>query len=387
MGWHETCLQARQHHCHKPPPMNSNIDATKTVPSARVVSPAWPRAQHLPLGPAGSVHRMAWRDVGAREAEPWLLLHGGPGSSCQPGMLRPFDLSRQRVVAPDQRGCGASLPKGRTAGNHTAALVADMERLREHLGLERWSVLAGSWGTVVALAYTLAHPERVQRLVLRGAFALSRREVAGLLLPSSRVRQSLGWGALWPVVSGAVLPVALRRLTQLIQSGTPGVASLRAARGWGLLETASAARSQRRSLLHAALNAPRLAASIRREWASLRKAEKRAVAGLRRPGKTRADRKALAKFRIQAHYLRHRGFMKAAQLDRGVLQAARCGVPVDWVHGRFDAICPPANSRRWASLGRAAGGEVVHVEPHSGHLGHEPDMLNQLRSRVRRTLA
>ncbi|MES2841755.1 MAG: alpha/beta fold hydrolase [Pseudomonadota bacterium] len=364
--------------------MNSNIDATKTVPPPSVASPAWPRARHLPLG---GLHRMAWRAVGAPEGEPWLLLHGGPGSSCQPGMLRPFDLSRQRVVAPDQRGCGASLPKGRTAGNHTAALVADMEALREYLGLERWSVLAGSWGTVVALAYTLAHPQRVQRLVLRGAFALSGREVGGLLLPSSRVRRSLGWGALWPIVCGTVLPVALQRLTQLIQSGTPGVASLRAARGWGLLETASAARSQRRSLLHAALGKPRLAASIRREWASLRKAERRAIARLKRPGKTRADRNALGKFRIQAHYLRHRGFMRSGQLDRGVLQAARHGLPVDWVHGRFDAICPPANSRRWAALGRAAGGAVVHAEPHSGHLGHEPDMLSALRKSVRRTLA
>jgi len=352
-----------------------------------VTSTAWPRPQHLPVRPWPSLHRMAWRTVGTPQGEPWLLLHGGPGSSCQPGMLRPFDLSRQWVVAPDQRGCGASCPRGRTAGNHTAALVADMEALREHLGLERWSVLAGSWGTVVALAYTLAHPQRVQRLVLRGAFALSRREVGGLLLPSSRVRQSLGWGALWPVSRGAVLPVALQRLTQLIQSGTPGVASLRAARGWGLLETASAARSQRRSLRHAALDTPGLAASIRREWASLRKAEKRAVARLKKPGKTRGDRQAFAKFRVQAHYLRHRGFVRAGQLDRGVLQAARQGLPVDWVHGCFDAICPPANSRRWAALGRAAGGAVSHVEPHSGHLGHEPDMLPALRRSVRRTLA
>jgi proline iminopeptidase len=364
--------------------MKSNIDATRTVPPLRVGSDAWPRAHLLPLD---RLYRMAWRDVGAPAGETWLLLHGGPGSSCQPGMLRPFDLSRQRVVAPDQRGCGASLPKGRTAGNHTAALVADMEALREHLGVQRWSVLAGSWGTVVALAYTLAHPQRVQRLVLRGAFALSRREIGGLLLPASRVRQSLGWGALWPVGAGTVLPVALRRLTQLIQSGTTGVASLRAARGWGLLETASAARSQRRSLLHASLTAPRLAALIRREWASMRKAEKRAVARLGRPGKTREDRHALAKFRIQAHYLRHAGFVRPGELDRGVLQATRHGVAVDWVHGRFDAICPPANSRRWAALGRATGGVVAHVEPHSGHLGHEPDMLNQLRSSVRRTLA
>jgi len=363
--------------------MKSNIDDKKPAPQELVDRLTWPQPQHLPLG---RLHRMAWRAVGEVGGEPWLLLHGGPGSSCQPGMLRPFDLLRQRVIAPDQRGCGASRPKGRTTGNHTAALVADMEALREHLGLALWSVLAGSWGTVVALAYTLAHPQRVQRLVLRGAFALSKREVGGLLLPSSRVRQSLGWCPLWPCTAGAVLPVALQKLTQMIQNGTSPVASLRAARGWGLLEAATVARSQRRSLLHAAAMSPRLAASIRREWASMRRAQKRATARLKRPGKTRSDRRAIAKFRIQAHYLRHRGFMRAAQLDRGVLQAARFDIPVDWVHGQFDAVCPPVNSRRWAALGRAAGGKVVLVEPRSGHLGHEPDMLNALRNSVRRTL-
>ena len=387
MCWHEKCLQAGQYLCHQLPTMKSNIDAMKTVPTSRAAHSEWPRPQYLALGPTGGRHRMAWRAVGTVGAEPWLLLHGGPGSSCQPGMLRPFELSRQRVVAPDQRGCGASVPKGRTVGNHTAALVADMEALREQQGLESWSVLAGSWGTVVALAYTLSHPQRVDRLVLRGAFALSRREVAGLLLPSSRARQSLGWTPVWPLVPGTSLPVALARLTRLIQSGTPGVASLSAVRGWALLETASAARGQRRSLLHAALQAPHMAGSIRREWASLRSAEKRGIARLKRPGKAPADHKAFAKFRIQAHYLRHGGFMQAAQLDRGVLQAARHGIPVDWVHGRFDAICPPANSRRWAASGRAAGGVVRHVEPRSGHLGHEPDMLNALRKSVRRTVS
>jgi proline iminopeptidase len=161
---------------------------------------------------------------------------------------------------------------------------------------------------------------------------------------------------------------------------------LRTARGWGLLETASAARGQWRSLLHAASASPHLATSIRRQWALMRRAQKRSTARLSAPSKTRSDDKALAKFRIQAHYLRRRGFMQAGQLDRSVLQAARHGIPVDWVHGSFDAVCPPANSRRWATLGQAAGGEVVLVEPCSGHLGHEPDMLNALRTSVRRML-
>ena len=125
--------------------MNSNIDATKDQPrdtpeaalSARRRS-AWPSPAYLSVGRG---HRMAFRTVGNPDGEPWLLVHGGPGSSCQPGMLAPLDLSRQWAIAPDQRGCGASRPRGKTAASTTHALVADMELLRQHLGIERWSLL------------------------------------------------------------------------------------------------------------------------------------------------------------------------------------------------------------------------------------------------------
>ena len=149
----------------------------------------WPVPRHLAVGRG---HRMAWREVGPVQGEPWLLLHGGPGSGSQPGQLAPLDLQRQRAIAPDQRGSGASRPRGGLPGNHTQALVADLEALRLHLGLERWSVLAGSWGTVLALAYAHQHPGRIERLVLRGAFALTRREVSGLLLPNRQTVQRLG---------------------------------------------------------------------------------------------------------------------------------------------------------------------------------------------------
>jgi proline iminopeptidase len=358
-------------------PMNSNIDAMSATPPAST----WPRPQRLAVGP---LHRMAWRELGQPAGEPWLLLHGGPGGACQPGMLRPFDLSRQRVIAPDQRGAGASRPRGRTMGNNTAALVADLESLRCRLGIGRWSLLAGSWGTVVALAYAQRHPERVQRLVLRGAFALTRREIGGLLLPSVKRGQTLrAPAACWPVRPGTGVPVALARLRQLLQNGTPGVASLRALRGWGLRETADAMRGLRRSLRHAQL--PQTAA-IRRDWAAQQRSQRRALAALLRPGMRRSDRAAWGKFRVQAHYLLHRGFVRPGALDHAVRLLALRGTPVDWVHGRFDAICPPANSARWAAQGLAAGGPVVLHTPPCGHLGGEPAMLAQLRVCVRLTL-
>lgn len=350
-------------------------------------SPAW-------LGVSGR-YRMAFRRVGNPDGEPWLLLHGGPGGASQPGMLRPLDLGRQWAIAPDQRGCGASRPRGCTQGNHTAALVADLEALREHLGLDRWSVLAGSWGTVVALAYAHRHPERVQRLVLRAAFALSRREIAGLVMPPWRITGRLGPEPFWPrSVSGSV-PLVLARLRQLLQSGTPGVASLRVARRWQLLEAACAAAGMRRALRHLANvtavaqadaqgQAARQASAARREWAALQRRQRRALARVPHPRAQRSDKALLRSCRIQCHYLLHRGFIRPGELDASVRALARSGVPVDWVHGRFDAICPPRNSRRWAAVGeRVASAHFTLAEPDCGHLGHEPAMLAALRQRVR----
>ena len=336
-------------------------------------APHWPAPQRLICG---GLHRMAWRDLG--RGEPWLLLHGGPGSGCSPALLAPFDLQAQRVIAPDQRGAGDSRPSGRTAGNHLAALVADLEALRRHLGLERWSLLAGSWGTVLALAYARQHPDRVTRLVLRGAFALTRREVGGLLLPGTRAPKRLGRSdADWPVPAGAPLPWALSRLAQLLQSGAMTAPALQAGRGWALRERRDALLGLRRSLRHLQ---GRAAAAQRRAWAGLQRQQRRALAVLRRPRPTPGDRQARAKYRLQAHYLRHHGFVRPGQLDQAVRQLALRGMGVDWVHGRFDAICPPANSRRWAALGQRLGQKNARLHlVASGHLGGEPAMLQALR--------
>ncbi len=335
----------------------------------------WPPPRYLRVGRG---HRMGWRELGTAQGEPWLVLHGGPGSGAQPGLVAPLDLRRQRAIAPDQRGSGASRPRGGLRGNHTPALVADLEALRVHLGLERWSVLAGSWGTVLALAYAQQHPQRVQRLVLRGAFALRRREIGGLLLPTRQTRQRLGTEPFWPVQAGTPLPVALRRLTQVLQTGTPGVAALRVARRWAVLEAGLAERGMQRSERLARQDGDLvLAAAIHRERATLHRRRRRAQFQARQPRRQRADHAALRKYRVQAHYLRHRGFMRPGQLDRAVSKLAQQGLPIDWVHGRCDAVCPPVNSRRWAAVcGRL-------TLPLAGHLGHEPALLAALRAVVR----
>ncbi|WP_168708465.1 alpha/beta fold hydrolase [Hydrogenophaga sp. PAMC20947] len=328
---------------------------------------------------------MAYRVVGNRAGEPWLLLHGGPGASAQPGMLRPLDLTRHWAIAPDQRGAGASKPKGRTVRNTTAALVSDLETLRQNLGVERWNVIAGSWGTVVALAYLLRHPQRVERMVLRGAFAVSRRELAGLLQPRQRVAQVAGPDAGWPRAPGYGVPGVLAVLRRLVQSGTLGVASLRAVRRWNILEMACAVLGLRRSLRHAAAQGDaRLGVRIRRDAAALSRGLRRAKAQRASPRSSPMDRRLRAKYRVQGHYLSKRGFVRPGELDRAVRTAVEAGVAIDWVHGRFDAVCPSANSQAWAAMGsRIAEIQRLHLT-RSGHLGTEPDTLEVLRRVVRR---
>lgn len=352
--------------------MISKNDATGQGP--------WRRQRDFDLG---APHRMAWYLGGNPEGEPWLLLHGGPGSGANPGLLAPLDLRRQCAIAPDQRGSGGSRPRGSTRRNHTAALVSDLETLRQHLGLERWSLLAGSWGTVLALAYAQAHPQRVQRLVLRGAFALSRREVGGLLQGEASGKTLSVPPAFWPPSRGVALPALLTRLHQLLQTGTPAVAGLRAARRWALLESRAAARGMWRALLGTERPEP----TGRAVWAGQRRRERRMAAGFQRRGDRtdRTDRVLQRKFRIQSHYLLHRGFVRPGGLDRAVRVVALAGVPVDWVHGVFDAVCPPQNSRRWrAQMERQAPGRSSLTLTRAGHLGHEPQTLAALREKVRR---
>ncbi|AOW13727.1 hypothetical protein LPB72_12245 [Hydrogenophaga crassostreae] len=330
---------------------------------------------------------MAYRVVGNQKGEAWLMLHGGPGASCQPGMLQPLDLAKQWAVAPDQRGCGASRPRGEIARNTLQALVCDLEALRQKLGVERWNVLAGSWGTVVALAYVQRHPQRVDRLVLRGAFATSRRELAGLLQPGGKVVGRVGFEPRWPRAPGYGVPSVLVALRKVIQSGTGGVTVLRVVRRWNTLEMACAAVGMRRSLRHAVSSGDQvLATRIRRDVAGLGRGLRRALANKDLLRSRPVDRRLRDKYRVQAHYLLQRGFVRPGELDRAVHTASGAGVAIDWVHGQFDAVCPSRNSQAWAALETGGAERMRLTLTRSGHLGHEADTLQALRLAVRRNL-
>ena len=127
--------------------------------------------------PTGSVHEVYYEECGAPNGRPALVLHGGPGGAVNPGMRRYFDPAKWRTVLFDQRGCGKSRPNAVLEDNTTWALIEDIERLRERCGIEKWTVFGGSWGSTLSLAYAITHPERVDALVLRGIFLLTKPEL------------------------------------------------------------------------------------------------------------------------------------------------------------------------------------------------------------------
>ena len=133
----------------------------------------------------GGGHEIYFEECGNPNGKPVLIVHGGPGGGCNPTMRRYHDPARYRIILFDQRGCGRSVPHASLEANTTWHLVADMERLRTHLGIERWQLFGGSWGSTLALAYAETHPDRVSELVLRGIFLLRREELPGSTRPAA----------------------------------------------------------------------------------------------------------------------------------------------------------------------------------------------------------
>ena len=126
---------------------------------------------------ATGAHEVFYEECGRPDGKPCVILHGGPGGAINPTMRRFFDPTKWRMALFDQRGCGRSRPHASLDDNTTWTLIEDIERLRERLGVERWTVFGGSWGSTLALAYAITHPDRVDGLVLRGVFLLTEKEL------------------------------------------------------------------------------------------------------------------------------------------------------------------------------------------------------------------
>ncbi|MEV0031105.1 prolyl aminopeptidase [Nocardia sp. NPDC050793] len=284
-----------------------------------------------------------WEVSGNPEGKPVVFLHGGPGGGTAPFHRQFFDPSAYRIVLFDQRGCGGSTPHiadgADLAHNTTWHLVADIEALREHLGVDRWQVFGGSWGSTLALAYAQKHPERVTELVLRGVFLLRRKEIdwyyngaAGYVYPDE-------WEKfLAPVPESERDGDLVEAYHRLLHSADPEVATA-AAVAWSVWEGSTS------SLLPQP----------------------------DRVAETGEPRFALAFARIENHYFRHGGFLAEGQLLRDVGVISH--LPVVIVQGRHDIVCPAVSA--W-DLHRAWPGSQLHIVDDAGHAANEPGIVDRL---------
>ncbi|MGA8010650.1 MAG: prolyl aminopeptidase [Thiomonas sp.] len=286
----------------------------------------------------GDGHAVYWELCGNPHGKPAVFLHGGPGSGCSPEHRRLFDPQRYCVLLFDQRGCGRSTPHASLENNTTWHLVADMERLRTLLGVERWVVFGGSWGSTLALAYAQTHPERVSALVLRGIFTLRREELLWFYQDgASRLFPDFWEGFVAPIPEserGDLITAYRKRLT-----GADPAEQLVCARAWSLWE------GQTIHLLPEAAKA----------------------------GQPTKDASSLAFARIENHYFVHGGWVDEGQLirDAGKLAA----IPGVIVQGRYDA-CTPAKTA-W-ELHRTWPQADFQLVPDAGHAFNEPGILSRL---------
>ncbi|MFO1049277.1 MAG: prolyl aminopeptidase [Geminicoccaceae bacterium] len=290
---------------------------------------------HLDVGDG---HRVYWEICGNPSGKPAVFLHGGPGGGFSPEHRRLFDPDRYRVLLFDQRGCGKSTPHGSLDANTTWDLVADIERLRGLMEVERWLVFGGSWGSTLALAYAQTHPERTSELVLRGIFLLRRWELlwyyqhgASLLFPDKWER------FLAPIPPGErddLIAAYRRRLLD----PDPAV-QLEAARAWSLWE------GETITLLPNA--------EFSRQFG--------------------ADDYARAFARIENHYFVHGGWLDEGQLVREVGRLR--GIPAVIIQGRYDIATPAASA--W-DLHRAWPEAEFRLVEGAGHAYSEPGIQTAL---------
>jgi len=286
----------------------------------------------------GDGHRIYWERVGTKGAKPAVFLHGGPGGGFSPKHRRLFDPALYDVILFDQRGCGRSTPFASLENNTTWHLVADIERLREMMGAEKWLVFGGSWGSTLALAYAQTHPGRVSELVVRGIYTLTKAELDWYYQFGVSEMFPEKWeGFIAPIPEaerGDIIAAYRKRLV-----GEDREEQLRCAKAWSI-------------------------------W------EGETITLLPEPETSGAfldPDYALAFARIENHYFTHAGWLEEGQLLRDAGKLA--DIPGTIVHGRYDMPCP----MRYAwFLHKTWPKADFHIIEGAGHAYSEPGILDRL---------
>ncbi len=279
-------------------------------------------------------HTLYFEESGNPEGKPVVVLHGGPGAGTNAKMRQFHDPAAYRIILFDQRGSGRSTPHADLVDNTTWDLVADIEKLRAHLGIGRWQVFGGSWGSTLALAYAETHPERVSELVLRGIFMLRRWELQWFYQSGAHRLFPEAWQAYRDHIPEAERGDFIAAYHARLTSDDEQV-RLAAARTWSVWEGATS--------------------TLVPEPASIDSFED--------------PHFALSFARIENHYFVNKGFFDAD--DQLLRDAQRIRhIPGVIVHGRYDVVCPVQNA--W-DLHQAWPEARLVITPQSGHSAFEAE--------------
>jgi proline iminopeptidase len=285
----------------------------------------------------GEPHRMYYEQSGNPRGVPVVFLHGGPGAGSSAVHRQFFDPAFYRIVVLDQRGAGRSTPLGCLEDNTTPHLIADLERLRAHLGIDRWMVFGGSWGSTLAIAYAEHHPERVSALVLRGIFLCRASEIEWFLYGLKTIFPE-AWRTFAGYIPEAGRGDLLSAYHVRLVDPDPAV-HMPAARSWSVYEGSCST----------LLPNPALVADFA------------------------TDRVALGLARIEAHYFRHDIFLPENSLLERADRLKK--IPGVIVQGRYDIVCPTVSAD---DLHQAWPEAEYLVVPDAGHSAFEPGIRSRL---------
>lgn len=286
------------------------------------------------------LHQMYWEESGNPEGVPVVALHGGPGAGTSPFLRRFFDPSYYRIILYDQRGAGKSLPHGELKENTTPHLIADMEKLRGHLGIQQWYVFGGSWGTTLGIAYAEAYPEQCLGLVLRGIFLCRKSEIEWFL-----------WGA------RTFFPEEFRKLISPL---------------------APKDRKDWQSILKAYYKLltdpdPDVCMAAAKVWSCYEGSMSTLLPNPEVVNDFSQDNLALGLARLEAHYFSHDIFLPENDLLNKIDRIRH--IPGVIVHGRYDAVCPIVSAddvvQKWPEVD-------YRVIPDAGHSTREPRIRREL---------
>jgi proline iminopeptidase len=287
------------------------------------------------------LHEIYFEESGNPNGKPVVFLHGGPGGGTEPKHRRYFDPAAYRIVLLDQRGCGQSTPFASLEANTTWDLVSDVEKVRTELGIEKWMVFGGSWGSTLALAYAETHPERVTELVLRGIFLLRKEEIRWFYQEGASFIYPDAWeqyvGHIPAEERGDLVSAFYKRLT----SGDAAVQSA-AAKVWSVWEGSTSCLIPNTDLI----------------------------------ARTSGDEFALAFARIESHYFINEGWFTGGRelLAKANVEKLR-SIPGVIVQGRYDIVCPAKSA--W-DLHRAWPEADLRIVPDAGHAASEVGIVHEL---------